>query len=102
MTDSYRKILLRSTYEQVMSAMQGRRDKDSSRQSASRYELIEDFSDYKKGGGLTLPHTYKLQLLIDDYTGTSKSEWALTLTQFALNHPVSADSFNVEAYKAGS
>jgi hypothetical protein len=93
---------VRSSYEQVMSAMQGRTDKDSARQSASRYQLVEEFSDYKKEGGLTLPHTYKLQLLIDDYTGTSKSEWILTLTQFVLNQPVPADSFNVEAYKAGS
>ena len=93
---------VRSTYAQVMSAMQGRTDKDSARQSAARYQLVEEFGDYKKEEGLTLPHTYKLQLLIDDYTGTSKSEWALTLTQFALDHPVPADSFNVEAYKAGS
>lgn len=93
---------VRSTYGQVMSAMQGRTDKDSARQSASRYQVVEDFGDYKKEGGLTLPHTYKLALLIDDYTGTSKSEWTLTLTQFDLNHPVPPDSFNVEAYKAGS
>ena len=90
---------VRSTYVQVMSAMQGRTDKDSSRQSASRYQMVEDFSDYKKEGQLTLPHTYSLQLLIDDYTGTSRSEWNLTLTQFDLNHPVPANSFNVDAYK---
>jgi hypothetical protein len=93
---------VRSTYGQVMSAMQGRTDKDSARQSASRYQVVEDFSDYKQEGGLMLPHIYKLQLLIDDYSGSSKSEWTLTLTQFELNHPVPADSFNVEAYKAGS
>lgn len=93
---------VRSTYGQVMSAMQGRTDKDSARQSASRYQVVEEFGDYKKEGGLTLPHTYKLQLLIDDYSGSSKSEWTLTLTQFELNHPVPADSFNVESYKAGS
>lgn len=93
---------VRSTYGQVMSAMQGRTDKDSSRQSASRYQVVEDFSDYKKEAGLTLPHTFKLQLLIDDYSGSSKSEWTLTLTQFELNHPVPADSFDVESYKAGS
>ncbi len=93
---------VRSTYGQVMSAMQGRTDKDSARQSASRYQVVEEFGDYKKEGGLMLPHTYKLQLSIDDYSGSSKSEWALTLTQFELNHPVPAESFNVEAYKAGS
>ncbi len=93
---------VRSTYEQVISAMQGRTDKDSSRQSASRYQLVEDFSDYQKEGPITLPHTYKLQLLIDDYTGTSRSEWNLTLTEFALNHLVPADSFNVDAYKSGT
>ena len=59
----------RSTYAQVMSAMQGRTDKDSARQSASRYQVVEEFGDYKKEGGLMLPHTYKLQLLIDDYSG---------------------------------
>jgi len=93
---------VRSTYSQVMSAMQGRTDKDSARQSASRYQLVEDFSEYKKEGELTLPHTYKLALLMDDYRGTVKSEWTLTLSQFDLNHRVPADSFNVEAYKAGS
>jgi hypothetical protein len=93
---------VRSTYGQVMSAMQGRTDKDSARQSASRYQVVEEFGDYKKEGGLMLPHTYRLELSIDDYTGSSKSEWTLTLTQFELNHPVPADSFNVEAYQAGS
>jgi hypothetical protein len=93
---------VRSTYSQVMSAMQGRTDKDSARQSASRYQLVEEFGDYKKEGELTLPHTYKLQLLMDDYRGTVKSEWTVTLSQFELNHRVPADSFNVEAYKAGA
>jgi len=93
---------VRTTYEQVMSAMQGRTDKDSSRQSASRYQLVETFGDYKAESGLMLPHSYKLELLMDDYAGSSKSEWELTLTNFSLNYPVPADSFNVEAYKPSS
>ncbi len=92
---------VRSQYVQVISAQMGSTDKDSARQSKLRYEIDEEFSEFRKEGALTLPHNYKLRLNLDDYSGTNQYEWTLTLTQFAFNRAIAAESFNVDAYKPG-
>jgi hypothetical protein len=64
---------------------------------SSRYRMVEDFSDFKTEGKLTLPHIYKLQLEIENTNGTSVHKWDMNLGQFAFNQPVEEKSFNVEA-----
>ena len=66
-------------------------------QSAPRYKMTEDFSDFKKEGTLTLPHTYKLQLDLENANGTSIHKWEMSLNQFAFNEPIDESGFNVEA-----
>jgi hypothetical protein len=88
---------VRTEYERVINAVMGRTPEASSSQSASRYKMVEDFSDFKKEGGLTLPHEYKLQLSIIGQTACAQYEWTLRFTQFDFNQPIAPDSFNVEA-----
>jgi hypothetical protein len=92
---------VRSQYVQVISAQMGKTIDTSSRQRSTRYQIIEEFADFKKESGLVLPHTYKLQLTIENQGGTSQFNWALSLAQYAFNRKIPADSFDVEAFKQG-
>lgn len=90
---------VKTEYEQVLSAGIGRTDRDSASQRGATYKIVEEFSDFKKEGGLMLPHTYKLRFTADDVGGVRQLDWAFDLAQFAFNAPLPADSFNVEAFK---
>lgn len=69
---------------------------EAPRQGESRYRLVEEFSNFKKEGGLTLPHTYSLKLDLDANRGTSfRAEWLFDLAQFAYNQPIDPGSFNM-------
>lgn len=92
---------LRSEYTLDIGPQMGTTDKTSVLQKSTRYQITEDFSDFKKESGLTLPHTYKLQLTIDNQGGVGQYSWTLTLAQYAFNRKIPTESFNVEAYKAG-
>jgi hypothetical protein len=93
---------VRTEYERVINAEMGRTPEASSRQSASRYKMTEEFSDFKKEGGLILPHDYKLQLSIIGQSGSAQYEWDVKLGQFDFNQPIAPDSFNLEASKSST
>jgi hypothetical protein len=90
---------VRSEYVQVISNQMGPTIDTSSRQTSTRYEMVEEFSDFRKEEELTLPHEYKLKLLINNQGGNQQFEWNLSLTQFAYNQTIPAESFNMEKYK---
>lgn len=90
---------VKTEYEQVVSAGIGRTDRDSASQRGSSYTIVEEFSDFKKEGGLMLPHNYKMRFTVDDVGGVRQLNWAFDLAQFSFNAPLPADSFNVEAFK---
>lgn len=92
---------VRSVYSQSISPQMGKTDRESSRQRGTRYEIVEEFADFRKESGLTLPHNYKLRLEIDNQGGNAQYNWELSLTQYAFNRKIPADSYNVEAYKTG-
>lgn len=90
---------VRTEYLKVVSARAGANPDLSSQQRETRYELWEDFDDFKKENGLTLPHSYKIQLTVAGMGPTYSAEWALSFSRFQFNQEIPADSFNVE--KAG-
>lgn len=64
----------------------------------NRQKMVEEFSDFKTTGGLTLPHTYSLKLTVDaDASGVL--EWVVNYSQFIFNQPIDASAFNVAATK---
>lgn len=67
----------------------------SGQQRPARYKMVEEFSDFRKESGLTLPHTYKVGLDLDTRTGRLIVDWEFTLTEFAFNQPIPAATFNV-------
>lgn len=66
----------------------------SGQQRPTRYKMVEDFSEFRKESGLTLPHAYRIGLELDTRGGTLQAEWQFTITDFAFNQPIPAGSFN--------
>jgi hypothetical protein len=64
-------------------------------QGDSVTKLVEEFSDFKTEGGLTFPHTYKLQLSIETLNRRALQDWIFTLTQFSFNRDIDASEFDV-------
>jgi len=86
---------VRTEYEKVVNAGMVTQNEVASSQQETRYKMIEEFSDFKKEGGLSLPHSYKIQLSISNQRGSLLQDWAFTLTQFGFNEVLDDKQFNV-------
>jgi hypothetical protein len=71
---------------------------DTGSQTLNRYKLVEEFSDFKTEGQLTLPHTYKLRLTVDAQR-TLLLEWVMNFKQFTFNEQIDDNVFNVSVTK---
>ncbi len=89
---------LRTQYERIIAPQMGRDIDNSARQSETRYKMVEDFSEFKRAGDLTLPHVYKLQLSVTGNSGTLTHNWTLNLREFNFNRPIDVKSFNINSY----
>jgi len=68
----------------------------AARQKETRLKFVEDFSDFKVEGGLTLPHTYKLQLTFDTSNNPLLQDWLLTLSKFSFSKtPLAEKQFDL-------
>ncbi|MDQ3816926.1 MAG: hypothetical protein M3362_04435 [Acidobacteriota bacterium] len=78
---------VRTEYEQVITAQLGANPAGAPGQTQreSYYKMVEEFSDFKKEGGLTLPHTYKLTLSLHGRAATFLADWTLSLVKFGFN-----------------
>jgi hypothetical protein len=85
---------VRTVYNKVISAQMGRTVDQSARMSETRYQLVEEFSDFKTEGGMTLPHTYKIHFE-QQGAGTQISDWVMTLVRFAFKQHLDSKDFNV-------
>lgn len=86
---------LRTEYERTIAASLGGRISTSGASASRneiRYKLVEDFSNFKKEGGLTLPHTYKLTLNIQGPIIVLQ-DWTCDLTEFAFNQRLNPKDF---------
>ncbi|MDT4966562.1 MAG: hypothetical protein QOJ64_1299 [Acidobacteriota bacterium] len=89
---------VRTQYERVVGArIAGGGIDNQASQQETRYKMIENFSDYKQEGELTLPHSYTLQLEITKTTGSSMDKWEMTLSEFTFNQAIDEKSLDVEA-----
>lgn len=94
---------IRTEYRQTYSAAQGvqstnqlgRTVDNSARQQESRHTLTEEFSDHRAENGITVPHKYRIHLLLEGRE-TSEFEWSLQLTNFLFNQKLDPKSFNVD------
>ena len=88
---------VRTEYERVIAAPTGDRAYTNIEEREIRYKMVEEFSDFKNEAGLTLPHTYKIKLLVDSKGGTFLADWEITLTQFTFNERIDPNSFTIGA-----
>jgi hypothetical protein len=88
---------VRTEYEQVFSAPPVSRPEDAARQKETRFRLTEEFSDYRKEGGINLPHTYRLQFTVDAPNNPVVQDWVVSLNQFLFNKDLEAKQFDVNA-----
>jgi hypothetical protein len=88
---------VRTEYQQVISAQMGSRPELSAQQRETRYKMVEEYSDFKTEGGLTLPHSYKLRLTVSSPSNSLQSDWELAFAQFIFNDPIDPKSYNVAA-----
>lgn len=88
---------VRTQYDRVIGARIGGGVDSSASQRETRYKMVEDFSDYKREGKLVLPHTYGLELEIQNSNGTTSTKWTSNLNQFSFNQPIEDVGFNVGA-----
>jgi hypothetical protein len=88
---------VRTEYERVIAASTGSRAYGNVQEREVRYKMVEEFSDFKKEGELTLPHTYKINLAVDSQNGTFLADWMITLTQFSFNQKIDPNSFSISS-----
>lgn len=89
---------VRTDYAQTVSAQMGATpDADKSGQRELHYELEEQFSDFKQEGKLTLPHTYKIKLMMERNNNTYLADWEMIFSKFSFNQPLEAGWFDVNA-----
>jgi hypothetical protein len=86
---------VRTDYQQTISAQMGTSPETSGRETATTYRMTEEFSDFKKEGGLNLPHNYKLRLTIETKGKTFQGTWDCDLSQFIFNKAIDVKEFNM-------
>lgn len=90
---------VRTEYNRVVDARLGPSGVDSSAgQRETRYQMVEEFAEFKQEGALTLPHLYKIHLSIESTNGSISYQWTLDLKQFTFNRPIAPGDFNVNSY----
>lgn len=87
---------VRTEYTRTTAAQMGSSPETSAQQTEARYRLVEDFSDFRKETGLTLPHAYKLSLEIRSQVRSVTAQWSMTLDQFAFNQKIAPKVFDVD------
>jgi len=87
---------LRTEYERVIAAPMGGTPGESASQREMRYQLVEDFRDFKTEGGLTLPHKYTIQYFVFNLNNPIALDWTFNLTRFTFDYPIEHKEFLVD------
>jgi hypothetical protein len=86
---------VRTEYEQRIIQQMANAPGVTQQQGDSITKLVEEFSDFKSEDGVTLPHSYKLQLSIETLSRRLLQDWLFTLSQFVANRTLEAKEFDV-------
>ncbi|MDX6694907.1 MAG: hypothetical protein QOF02_2510 [Blastocatellia bacterium] len=88
---------LRTEYEMHIIQQMPGEPSVTQQQGDAIQKVVEDFSDFKTEEGLTLPHSYKLQLSIESLNRRTLQDWAFTLSKFNFNIPIDDKEFDVRS-----
>ena len=99
-SETFRHVKTQYT-QSVVPQMAASPDADKQGQRELHNELEELFSDFKQEGKLTLPHTYKIKLLMERSNGAAFiAEWEMVLSKFSYNQALETGWFDVNAAPA--
>jgi hypothetical protein len=87
---------LRTEYRRTQSAQMGATPNLSASQVETRESLVEDFADFKAENGLSLPHTYKISLILESRK-TLEHRYTFDFKEFYFNQKLEANSWNLDA-----
>jgi hypothetical protein len=85
---------VRSQYKMEVPAMKMTNITDSA--ELVRYQIIEDFDQFKEVDGVTLPHSYKLDFSIDAPRAASFTSWSYTIEGITHNGRLERQLFSVQ------
>jgi len=85
---------VRTKYERTVAATMGGRPIESAGRIDTRYQLVEEFSDFKDEKGLMLPHTYGVNFSISSETNPLTMDWKFSMTQFDFGLAIDAKEFD--------
>lgn len=86
---------VRTEYEDRIIQQMANQPGRTQKQGDSITKLVEEFSDFKAVGGVTLPHSYKLQLSIETLGRRVLQDWTFSLSQFVANRKLDDKEFDV-------
>lgn len=90
---------LRTEYSYSIEPGLGASPTDRSRDSVEYYELIENFSDFRTAGQLTLPFSYTInvttQRQVSSAAGPQNMDWTVKIKQVYFDEPLAAEVFKV-------
>ena len=90
---------VRTEYKRDIPAATGERQALNIEEREIRYRMVEEFADFRSEAGLTLPHSYKISLVVDSKGGTFQADWEITLNQFIFNQKIDKRSFTIAAQR---
>lgn len=85
---------IRTEYKRTQSSPVGSRPSLAGYVSEIKYQLVEDFSDFKVEKDLTLPHTYRIHYSETGQNGTIEVEWVCNFLTFAFNQQLDDKTFS--------
>jgi hypothetical protein len=88
---------LRTEYEMHIIQQMPGEPSVTQQQGDAIQKVVEDFSDFKTEEGLTLPHSYKLQLSIESLSRRTLQDWVFTLSKFNFTIPIDDKEFDVRS-----
>jgi hypothetical protein len=86
---------VRTEYERRQSQAMPTAAGETQTQGESVTKLTENFSDFSAEGGLTLPHTYSMELSLESLNKRYLQNWVFSLSSFVFNKQMSDAEFVV-------
>ena len=85
---------VRSVFKMELPATQMSRITDSA--ELVRYQILEQYDNFKEVEGLTLPHSYKVDFTIDAPRGGMLTSWTHIIDRIAQNQPIEQGVFSLQ------
>lgn len=87
---------VRTKYERVIAATMGDSPAASAGRIDTRYQILEEFGDFRDEKGLMLPHAHSIQFSIASQNNPLTMDWKFALTQFDFDQKIDPVEFDAQ------